>query len=107
MKQVVECGMQKSVTGIRRVVSARQRQEAMQPTKITSKYQITLPKEVRLAMNLMPGVQVSFKAEDGRFYLVKTAPKDPIEKWRGTLRSEKSSDELLAEVRGYGLESVD
>ena len=79
----------------------------MQQTKITAKYQITLPKEVRQAMNLMPGVQVAFKAENGRFYLVKDAQNDPIEKWRGKLRSGKSSNELVADLRGYGLESVD
>ena len=79
----------------------------MEPTKITSKYQITLPKEVRREMNLIPGLQVSFKTENGRFYLVRDPNDDPIEKWRGRLRTEKSSDELVAELRGYGLESVD
>lgn len=79
----------------------------MQPSKITSKYQITLPKEVRRAMNLMPGLQVSFKAQNGRFYLVRDSDGDAIETWRGRLRSQKSSDDLVAELRGCGLESVD
>ncbi len=79
----------------------------MQQTKVTAKYQITLPKEVRLAMNLIPGVQVTFKAENGRFYIVRDPQDDPIENWRGRLRLGKSSDELVAELRGYGLESID
>ncbi|MBI9083873.1 MAG: AbrB/MazE/SpoVT family DNA-binding domain-containing protein [Desulfobacterales bacterium] len=87
---------------MRWIVFEMQGRGLMQQTKITTKYQITLPKEVRQAMNLKPGEQVSFKAENGRYYLVKNTQTNPIEKWRGTLRSGKRSDELVAELRGYG-----
>ena len=76
-------------------------------SRVTTEFQITIPREVRIAMNIMPGVDVGFKREEGKFYLVKSADFDPIEKWRGALKTTKTTDVIMAELRGYGLESVD
>jgi len=75
--------------------------------KVTAKYQITIPTEVRAALNIMPGVEVGFKEEKGNFYLIKNPNEDPIEKWRGAFKAAKITDELIAELRGYGIESID
>ena len=76
-------------------------------TKVTTKFQITIPKEIRAALNIMPGVKVGFKEEKGRFYIIKNPNSDPIEKWRGVIRGNKKTDEIIAELRGYGVESID
>lgn len=76
-------------------------------SRVTTKFQITIPRRVRIAMNIMPGVDVGFKREEGKFYLVKNADSDPIAKWRGALKTTKTTDVIMAELRGYGLESVD
>lgn len=75
-------------------------------SKVTDKFQITIPPEVRTSLNIMPGVDVGFEEDKGRFYLVKNPKKDPIEKWRGALRLNRNSNEIVAELRGYGIENI-
>ena len=76
-------------------------------SKVTAKFQITIPREVRAGMNIMPGVVLGFKEQDGKFFLVKNPNSDPIEKWRGAFRLNKTTDEIMAELRGYNVESID
>ena len=76
-------------------------------SKVTAKYQITIPSEVREDMNIMPGVEMGFKKEKNRYYLTKNPIINPIEKWRGAVKSKKSTDEMIRNLRGYGIESVD
>ncbi|MEW6665517.1 MAG: AbrB/MazE/SpoVT family DNA-binding domain-containing protein [Thermodesulfobacteriota bacterium] len=76
-------------------------------SKVTEKFQITIPPKVRTSLNIMPGVDVGFEEEKGRFYLVKNPGADPVERWRGVLKSPKTTDEIMKELRGYGIESVD
>ena len=76
-------------------------------SKVTEKFQITIPPKVRTSLNIMPGVDVGFEEEKGKFYLVKNPKTDPIEKWRGVIREDKTADEIVAELRGYGIESID
>ena len=76
-------------------------------SKVTAKFQVTIPREVRDTLNIMPGVDVGFQKEKGKFYLIKNPNSAPIEKWRGVLKLKKSSDEIMAELRGYGIENID
>jgi AbrB family looped-hinge helix DNA binding protein len=76
-------------------------------SKVTAKYQVTIPPRIRAALNIMPGIEVNFKEEKGRFFLVKNPGINPIEKWRGTLKTKRSTDEIMTELRGYGVESID
>jgi bifunctional DNA-binding transcriptional regulator/antitoxin component of YhaV-PrlF toxin-antitoxin module len=76
-------------------------------SRVTEKYQVTIPPAVRTALNIMPGVDVGFEEEKGRFFLIKNPNADPVEKWRGVLRVKKTTDEIIEELRGYGIESVD
>jgi hypothetical protein len=55
----------------------------------------------------MPGIEVDFQEEKGRFFLVKNPGINPIEKWRGALKTKRSTDEIMTELRGYGVESID
>jgi antitoxin PrlF len=50
------------------------------PAKVTTKGQITIPAEVRKALNLMPGSRVLFRVEDGRVLL------EPEESSAGAIR---------------------
>ena len=76
-------------------------------SKVTSKYQITIHREVRTALNIMTGLNVVFKEEKGKFYLAKSTNYDPIEKWRGSFKGTKTTDAIVAELRGYGIEDID
>lgn len=75
-------------------------------SKVTAKYQITLPKEIRKAMNIMPGTTVGFEQQAGKFYLVKNNNMNPINKWRGCLKQKKTTDEIMSELRGYESEGI-
>ena len=76
-------------------------------SKVTTKFQITIPKEIRKAMNIMPGTDVGFKQEADKFYLIKNNKINPFDKWCGTLKLKKTADEIMSDLRGYGIESID
>lgn len=75
-------------------------------TTITSKGQVTIPKPVRERLNLKPGGAVEFElADDGRVVLVKAGRKTKqrpsrFERIRGTLKSDMTTDEIMALLRG-------
>ena len=50
-------------------------------SKVTAKYQITLPKEIRKAMNIMPGADIIFEEKPTKFFLLKNNHVNPIENW--------------------------
>lgn len=69
---------------------------------VTSKGQITLPKEVRDSLGLRPGVQVDFDIEDGRVILRKRVSEESIRRWRGYLKDKVGTDQtdvLMADLR--------
>jgi antitoxin PrlF len=74
----------------------------MPVSTITSKSQITLPKEVRERMGLRPGDRIEFVEENGSYVLRKHLEGNPFEKWRGYLKhlAGRTSDELVEEMRG-------
>ena len=69
-------------------------------SKVTAKYQITIPPEVRKTMKIIPGIEVDIREENGRFYLVKSSARSPISKWKGALKVKKSVDEIIKDLRG-------
>jgi len=71
--------------------------------KVTSKGQITLPAEMRKALNLNAGDKVTFaKDKDGRFYV--EAKTDSLAALRGIVKSGKVKagqiDAWVSEARG-------
>jgi antitoxin PrlF len=70
---------------------------------VTSKGQVTIPKAMRDALGIRPGVQVEFKLEDSRIIICRRVPKQALDKWEGFLRGKlpfKDTDELMLELRG-------
>ncbi len=74
----------------------------MAKTRITTKGQVTIPKEVRERLGLRPGDELEFTEEDGVFRLRKRLPPNPLRKYRGYLKefAERDPDELVQELRG-------
>lgn len=79
------------------------------PTTLTSKGQVTIPKQIRDEMNLLPGCSVKFSVnDDGEVVLQKaTAPKrntkkDRFEAARGKAEVKWRTDDLMALLRGNG-----
>lgn len=63
-------------------------------TSLTQKGQITIPKEVRIALGLKQGDEVEFNVHDNKAMLIKKFKKLPFEKWSDYLGVSKTN-------RGY------
>lgn len=75
------------------------------PTTMTVKGQVTIPKHIRDALHLMPGVQVEFLVnEAGHVVLVPgqkaSEHEDRFEAVRGRADIKYRTDELMALLRG-------
>jgi AbrB family looped-hinge helix DNA binding protein len=62
----------------------------MNIVKVSPKYQIVIPKEVREALNLRPGQELAVLRYRGRIELI---PVRPVEEMRGLLRGVDSTIE--------------
>jgi antitoxin PrlF len=71
---------------------------------VTSKGQITIPKQVRELLGIGPGSVVEFKrAEDGSIVMVKAGKKVPpsrFAKWRGHAGKGLTTEQIMALTRG-------
>jgi AbrB family looped-hinge helix DNA binding protein len=74
----------------------------MAKTRITTKGQVTIPKEVRERLGLRPGDELEFVEEDGVFRLRKRVDPQVFKKYRGYLKewAGQDSDGLVREMRG-------
>jgi len=69
-------------------------------SKVTAKYQITIPPNVREELGIVPGAEVDIAKEGDQYVLVV----DPVEavkrKWRGRFKGRVTTTEYLDEIRG-------
>jgi AbrB family looped-hinge helix DNA binding protein len=74
----------------------------MLTAKVTSKGQITIPRQVRAKLGVRPGEGIGFEEKDGIFYIKKAVKKSPFDKWVGRLKplKGKKSDAIIGELRG-------
>jgi AbrB family looped-hinge helix DNA binding protein len=75
-------------------------------SRVTTKGQVTIPKDVRDALGLAPGTRVGFRKEGGKFVLVKEiseTPNDYLAEWVGILEPfepGQTVDEMIDDMRG-------
>jgi AbrB family looped-hinge helix DNA binding protein len=62
--------------------------------------QVTIPKAIRDRLGLSAGSILEIREEDGVIVAEKIPAEDPISKARGCLKLDKSTDEILADLRG-------
>ena len=68
--------------------------------KVTAKYQITIPPDVRKELGVLPGSEVEI-AKRGEDYVLVVNPVEEIKrKWRGRFAGRPTTDEYLDEIRG-------
>ncbi len=75
----------------------------MSTAKVTSKGQITIPKDVRMRLGLRSGDEIEFAEDDGGGYHLQKRPcENPFDKWVGYLKhlAGQDPDELVEEMRG-------
>jgi antitoxin PrlF len=69
-------------------------------SRVTSKGQITVPREIRRRLGLQKGDEMEFVPEEERTVVRRAAPKsDPLEKYVGALPAFKSRKEINAWIR--------
>jgi AbrB family looped-hinge helix DNA binding protein len=72
-------------------------------TRITSKGQVTIPKEFRERLGVKSGDAVEFQEKNGEVVVRKKATKSPFDEWHGYLKDRlrgKRTDEIIREMRG-------
>ena len=70
--------------------------------RVTTKGQVTIPRNVRETLGITPETEVDFKEEDGRFYIVKTSKPSStgkFKKLRGIATAKMSTDEIMSLTR--------
>jgi antitoxin PrlF len=74
----------------------------MSRAKITSKGQVTIPRDIRMKLGLKVGERVDFEEKDGVVFLRKVMKANPFEKWEGFLTNHESEspDTIVEELRG-------
>jgi AbrB family looped-hinge helix DNA binding protein len=69
-------------------------------SRVTAKYQITVPARIRKELRLVPGTDVDI-VKEGDKYVLKVNPIDGIKKkWRGKFKNGTSTMQYLEDVRG-------
>lgn len=73
--------------------------------RITTKGQVTIPKEIRDALGIEPGDEVAFEETDAGYTIRKEAATtaegdDPFEKYRGSAERDETMPERMQRLRG-------
>ena len=71
--------------------------------RVTSKGQVTIPKEIREKLGVHPGEDVGFEERDNLLVISKVVTKSHFDKWVGKLKhlEGQRSDDLVREARGH------
>jgi len=70
--------------------------------RVTAKGQVTIPRNIRERLGIVPESEVDFREENGRFYIVKTnqpSSTGSFKKLRGIATANMSTDEILRLTR--------
>lgn len=73
--------------------------------RVSSKGQVTIPKEIREELGIEPGDEIAFERVDSGYKLTKQEPTtatgdDPFEKYRGSADGDATMPERMRRLRG-------
>jgi AbrB family looped-hinge helix DNA binding protein len=69
-------------------------------SKVTAKYQVTIPVVVRKEMGIIPGSEVDITKKGDKYVLVVNPVETVKSKWRGRFQGGPATMEYMDEVRG-------
>jgi len=70
--------------------------------RVTTKGQVTIPRNIREILGITPETEIDFKEEGGRFYIVKTDKPNLVGKFsklRGIASVKMTTDQILSLTR--------
>lgn len=69
--------------------------------KVTEKGQVTIPKDVRKALGIVPGDEVAFVETEDGYVLRKRVEGNRFERWCGAADAEENVEGRMADLRGW------
>ena len=69
-------------------------------SKVTAKYQVTIPPEVRKELGIVPGAEVEITKDGDRYVLITNPIEEVKRKWRGKFKNKTTTEEYINEIRG-------
>lgn len=69
-------------------------------SKVTAKYQVTIPVKVRKELGIVPGTEVDIKKEGQKYVLIVDPIEKIREKWQGKFKGSSTTMDYMEEVRG-------
>ncbi len=69
-------------------------------TTLSEKGQVTIPKPLGLRLGIRAGQVLEVSEERGRLVMTKRAHREPFDKYLGTLKLGRRTDEMLKELMG-------
>jgi len=70
--------------------------------RVTTKGQVTIPRNVREVLGIVPETEIDFREENGRYYLVRTTKdkeNDKFNKFRGIATAKMTTEEIMKLTR--------
>ena len=69
-------------------------------SRVTVKYQITIPREVRTDLGIVPGAEVDITKKGKEYILVVNPVEQLRKKWRGKLKGGQTTNQYMNRIRG-------
>ena len=69
-------------------------------SKVTAKFQITIPMKVRKELGIVPGSEVDIAKEGKKYFLIIDPIKELRKKWTGRFRNDVTTMDYINEIRG-------
>jgi len=69
-------------------------------SKVTAKYQVTIPIKVRKELGIIPGTEVNIEKKGKKYVLVVDPVKEVRNKWCGKFKDGTTTMDYMNEVRG-------
>jgi AbrB family looped-hinge helix DNA binding protein len=69
-------------------------------SKVTAKYQVTIPVKVRKEMGIVPGTEVDITKKGQKYVLIVNPIETIRKKWQGRFKGGPTTMEYMDEVRG-------
>jgi len=67
---------------------------------VAERGQVTIPKVLRERLGITPKTVLDFREENGKLVAVKAQAHDPVAQVIGCLKLDKTTDQILADLRG-------